>query len=114
MPKKIKGLAPSLREKKRYLRFEILTLDNQKLFLTKPMNEVIKKLREILGVFDSADAGIVPIKYEAKLNQAIIRVSTRSLDKIKAAFLFITTLGTQEVIIKSLKVSGNINKVMEE
>jgi RNase P/RNase MRP subunit POP5 len=114
MPGKIKGLAPSLREKKRYLRFEIVSLDSSKLYVSRPMNEVIKKIREILGVFDSANAGIIPVKYYSNLNQAVIRVSTSSLDKIRASFLFIKELGTQRVIIRSVKVSGAVRKVMEE
>lgn len=114
MPGKIKRLAPSLREKKRYLRFKILPLESEKLYVSRPMNEVIKKIKEILGVFDSADAGIIPIKYYVELNEAVIRVSTSSLDKIRSAFLFIKELGTQTVIIKSVKVSGAVGKVMEE
>lgn len=114
MPKKIKGLAPSLREKKRYLKFEIITVDGQKLDSPRPMSEVISKLREILGVFDFAKAGVMPIKYISHKNTAIIRVATNSLDKIRAAFLFIDTIGTKEVILRSLQVSGAVNKVEEE
>ncbi len=114
MPKKIKGLAPSLREKKRYLKIKIHVVDSTKLFVSKPMSLVISKLKEILGVFDSAQAGIVPVKHFFKSNTQVIRVSAKSVDKVKAALLFITEIGTQKVILQSLKVSGQVNKVMEE
>ena len=114
MPKKIKGLAPSLREKKRYLKIKIHVVDQTKLYVSKPMSQVISKIKQVLGLFDSANAGIVPVKHDFKTNTQIIRVSAKALDKVRSALLFIGELGTQKVVLQTLKVSGQINKVMEE
>ena len=114
MPKKIKGLAPSLREKKRYIKLEIIPVFEDKIYSPRPMTEVIKILKNKLGLFDAAKAGIVPVKYFSKSKKMILRVATNSLDKIRAILLFIDSIGTQQVIIRSIQVSGAVNKVMEE
>ena len=111
MQKKIKGLMPSLKEKKRYLAIKINTFDDQKIYSTRPMNELLEKMRSVLGVFDSAEAGLMPVNFDSTTNIAIIRSSNKMIDKVKASLIFINELGTQQVILSTIKVSGMINKV---
>lgn len=111
MQKKIKGLMPSLKEKKRYLAIKINTMDDNKLYSTRPTNELIQKMKDVLGVFDSAEAGIMPVSFDSSKNIAIIRASNRMIDKVKASLIFINELGTQQVILSTIKVSGMVNKV---
>jgi len=111
MQKKIKGLMPSLKEKKRYLAIKINTFDDQKIYSTRPMNELLEKMRSVLGVFDSAEAGLMPVNFDSTKNIAIIRSSNKMIDKVKASLIFINELGTQQVILSTIKVSGMINKV---
>jgi ribonuclease P/MRP protein subunit POP5 len=108
---KIKSLMPSLKERKRYLAVKIEAVDGA---LTRnPMEELTTKLRNTLGVFNAAEAGIMPVDYDLKNKVAIIRVSESMLDRIRASLLFISELGTQRVILRSLRVSGMVNKVKE-
>ena len=102
----MKSLLPSLKEKKRYLVFEIIS--ENKITVSRPMNEIIKQVNKILGIFDSAEAGIMPVTY--KNNKAMIKVSNQSVDKVKASLLFINEMGTQDIIIKSVGLSGILNK----
>ncbi len=111
MQKKIKGLMPSLKEKKRYLAIKINLLNEEKLTSQRPMNELIQKIKNILGIFDSASAGLMPVDFDSKKNIAIIKSSNKMLDKVKASLIFINELGTQQVILQTIKVSGMINKV---
>ncbi len=99
---------PSLKERKRYLTVQIETIDSA--LLRNPMEELTTKIRGVLGVFNAAEAGIMPVDYDSKNKVAIIRVSASMLDRTRASLLFISELGTQKVILKSLKASGMVNR----
>ncbi len=109
MPKKLKGLMPSLKEKKRYLRIKIHSKSVLK--QKNPMNEIIQELKSLLGIFDSASAGLVPVKTDYKNSEVIIRTSAKSLDRVRSALLFIRRIGTDEVILQNIKTSGTIKAV---
>lgn len=102
---KMKSLLPSLKEKKRYLAFEIISIDKVP---SNALNLVTKKLNNILGIIDSSNAGLIPV--EQKENKAIIRINNKYVDKIKSAMLFINEINNKPVILKSIKVSGILNK----
>ncbi len=108
MPQKLKRLNPSLREKKRYLEFEVISEGK----VRNRLQEVVSKINEILGFYDSAEAGVMPVKYEG--GKGIIRTSAKMLDKVRASFLFIKELGTEEVIIRSCKTYGTLKKAKGE
>lgn len=109
MQKKIKSLLPSLKEKKRYIAIKVEPMQGS---LTRnPTEEIIHKIKNILGVFDSADAGLMYLDYDQKKNISFIKCSASSLDKVRASLLFIDEIGMQKVILKSLKVSGMVDGV---
>ncbi|MGV8168595.1 MAG: Rpp14/Pop5 family protein [Candidatus Nanoarchaeia archaeon] len=112
MQKKIKSLLPSLKERKRYLAIKIEPLGGQ--INRNPTEELIQKIRNILGVFDSAEAGLMYLDYDQKNNVSYIRCSVSSLEKVRASLLFINEIGTQQVILKSLKVSGMVDRVKSQ
>jgi ribonuclease P/MRP protein subunit POP5 len=109
MQKKIKSLLPSLKERKRYLAIKIEPI--QGAIIRNPTEEIVQKIKNLLGVFDSAEAGLMYLDYDNKNNISFIRCSASSLDKVRASLLFIDEIGTQKVILKSLKVSGMVDKV---
>ena len=109
--RRIKGLMPSLKEKKRYMNIEIIQLDENK-FIGRPLNELTTKINKNLGIYDAAGAGIIPI--DLKENHALIRVSAKYLDRVKSTLLLINELGTKKIILKTKKVSGSINKARQE
>ena len=110
--RRIKGLMPSLKEKKRYMNIEVISLDGNGIFVGRPLQELIQKLNQSLGVFDAAGAGLIPIDF--KENKALVRVSAKYLDRVKASLLFIIELGSNKVILKTKKVSGSVNKARLE
>ena len=99
---------PSLKEKKRYVIFEVVPIDKK--LNGKPLYEVTNHIRESLGKFDSFEAGIMPIDYNSKANKGILRVNHKFVDKVKASLLFLSKIGNESVIVKSIGVSGLINK----
>lgn len=103
---KQKALLPSLKEKKRYLAFEVISESN---IVFKDIKEaIISSFKELFGLEGLAKAGIQFIDY--RNNKGIIRVSTKSLDNLKAAFCFLRKVNKDDVILKSLGVSGILKK----
>jgi len=109
MQKKIKSLLPSLKERKRYLAIKIEPVNG--VIQKNPTEEIIRKIKNILGVFHSAEAGLMYLDYDQKNNISFVRCSASMLDKVRASLLFIDEIGTNKVILKSLKSSGMVDKV---
>ena len=106
--RRIKGLMPSLKEKKRYMRIEVIPLDKGCVFTGRPLQELVSKINGVLGFFDAAGTGILPVDF--KNGEALIRVSAKYLDRVRASLLFINELASCNVILKTIKVSGSVNK----
>ena len=106
MKGKQKPLLPSLREKKRYLVFET-TIENSLSY--KELKEaIISAFKELFGIDGLAKAGLNFIEY--KNNKGIIRTTTKSLDKLKTSLLFVRKINKQDVILRSIGVSGILKK----
>ena len=108
----IKALKPSHREKKRYLVYEISGLDKESMFSVQ--TAIVKKLNEMLGIYDSATAGIQPLKYNQEKRRGLIRVNNKMVDKVKGCFALLTKINDQESQIKSVGVSGSMKKAKEK
>ncbi|MGV8162659.1 MAG: Rpp14/Pop5 family protein [Candidatus Nanoarchaeia archaeon] len=109
MQKKIKSLLPSLKERKRYVAIKIEPLNGT--INRNPTEDLIQKIRAVLGIFDSSEAGIMYLDYDSKNYVSFIRCSASSLNKVRASLLFINELGTQQVILRSLKSSGMVDRI---
>lgn len=107
---KTKPLLPSLREKKRYLAFEIIS--RHRLAKNTVMTSLRQNILQMLGIFESAQAGLMflPDKYDSTKQRGILRVNHNYLDRVKASFCFIKSIDNKAVIIRSLGASGMINK----
>ena len=102
---KIKPLLPSLREKKRYVAFEVLS---EKPLSFKQASEVIMdSALKYAGLKGLADMGLIIIKEKYRKNKGIIRVSSRCVNALKASFC----LAKEPIILRSLGVSGVLQKM---
>ncbi|MBI2148458.1 hypothetical protein HYU23_02165 [Candidatus Woesearchaeota archaeon] len=103
---KQKVLLPSLREKKRYLVYEVLS---ESKFSFKELKEVIIAVfRDLFGLHGLSIAGLEFIEY--KENKGIVRVSTKGLDMLRASFCFVRKINKDDVVLRSLGVSGMLKK----
>lgn len=109
---KIKAILPSLREKKRYLAFEILSKGKIKAF-SNVSQAVWNGMLSFNGQVGTAQAGILvlPDKYNLETQRGIIRVNHKNLNNLKAALTLVKEIEEQPVVLKSIKASGMINKV---
>jgi ribonuclease P/MRP protein subunit POP5 len=104
----LKALKPSKREKKRYIVYQI-TAEKKKNF----SNSLVLELKNNLGVFGSAKAGILPIFFDDKTLVGIIKVNHKMVDEVRALFVLISELDKINVCIQTLGVSGILKKAKE-
>ena len=104
------GLLPSLRQKKRYAVFELLA--EQKFSFPIIKNEVQNALQRFLGYEGMAKASpiILAERFNEQKQRFTMKVSNTSVDQVKAALLFITSIQNTPIIIRSLITSGTLKK----
>lgn len=102
----MKPLLPTLKERKRYVVYELLS--------DQPVRggekAVLAHLHRVLGLFDSAAAGIIPVAYDEKHQYGTLRVAHTSVEKVKAALILMTEVGGVPVIPRVRGVSGILKK----
>ena len=101
-------LLPSLKQKKRYIVFEIVS--KQSFSALEVKTEVEKALLLFLGQLGVAKASPLFLKEKYKNNRFIVKVNNSYVDECKAALLLIKKIKDTPVMIKSLITSGTIKK----
>ena len=103
---KQKLLKPSLREKKRYLVYNIISENNINYKGIK--EEIINKFKEHFGNFELSKANLKFLEFNN--NTGIIKINNKYLDHLRASFCFVRKINKEDVIVRSLGVSGMIKK----
>ncbi len=101
---KIKPILPSLREKKRYLGFELMQKGAKSDFKAVSA-EIMRNASKLIGDLSLANAQIhiFPEKFNGKTG--IIKVNNKYLDHLKAS------MALSSIQIRSVAVSGMLNKI---
>ena len=108
---KLKPVLPSLREKKRYLVFEVIS--KEKISDSGLVSEAIQDCSlGFLGQLGAAKAGIMVLgnKWNPSLQRGIIKVNHKNVDALKASLVFANKIGNNEAIFRSIGVSGILRK----
>ncbi len=108
---KLKPILPSLREKKRYLVFEVIS--RQKINDANAVAHAVYSCsQKFLGQLGAAKAGIMVLnnKWNANMQRGIVKAGHRHVDALKASLTFIDKVDNQDAIFKSLGVSGILKK----
>lgn len=109
---KTRPLLPSLREKKRYLAYEVIS--KQKYNGAIEINKLIlDAAKEFLGNMGMARAGIIPLndKWSNKKQRGVLRVNNKHVNNLKASLIFVKD---KEIIIKSVGASGILKKTQQK
>lgn len=101
----MKPLSPTLKEKKRYIMYSV---EAQKAIRAQA---IITELQKILGVFESAKAGMQSIKFSQ--NKGVLRVSLHSLPKVRAAITLLQKVQDIPCRVRIQKTTGILNKTDE-
>lgn len=99
---------PSLREKKRYLAFEVVA--KRALNLEDVRKAVYASLLQFLGEFGFARAGVMMLEIW-KDNKGVVKVNHKHVDSVKAGLTLISNVGNEPVVVRTLGVSGILKKV---
>lgn len=101
------NLLPTLREKKRYLVYEVISESAVK---QQDAEANIKiAFHEFLGDLGMAKAGIMFLKDWEK-NKGIIKMGHKEVDNVKAALTLVKEINGNKAIVKSLGLSGILEK----
>lgn len=107
-------LSSSLKEKKRYILFQIVA---DKKFLSSEVKLAVEEfLLSFLGQLGVARAA--PIFIEEKFNQEfqtfVLKMGHKYVDEVKAALALGKSIKNTPIIIKSVTVSGILKKVVRK
>ncbi|OVE74560.1 hypothetical protein BVX95_01900 [archaeon D22] len=114
MSEKLRPLLPTLKEKKRYLAFEVVSEQN---FSEYDINNAILSAKDsFLGIYLSAKAGvqIIKQKFDKKTQSGVIRVNRKYTDHMKTALGLIKEIKNHDAIIRTINVSGVLRKAKVE
>ena len=110
----MKHLLPSLREKKRYVVFEVIS---EQKFESGPIQQTIEKnYLRLFGEIGLSKAGLLFLheQYNASTQRGIIRVTHKTVDNLRAAFAITKNISGKETIIRSIISSGILNKAAKQ
>lgn len=107
----MKPLLPSLREKKRYVVFEVIAKEDT---INFPEKEIKQAFLQLFGEVGLGEAGLIFLHNKYKNNKGIVKVNYKNVDKLKASFCMITKINNQKATIKSVGVSGTLKKAQEK
>ena len=108
---KLKPVLPTLREKKRYLVFEVIS-KGKITSLEQVSGAVHSSIFGLVGDFGAAKAGVMMLanKWNQQTQRGIIKVNHKQVDALKASLVFINSIENRDVIVRSLGVSGILRK----
>lgn len=111
---KLKPVLPSLREKKRYLAFEVVSKEKIN-SIDSVSDAILNKSHQFIGNLGMAKAGMMVLsnKWNSGTQRGIIKVSHKHVDAVKASLLFAGKVDGKDVIFRSIGVSGILNKLVK-
>ncbi len=108
-------ILPTLKEKRRYVLFEVIAEDKVKFSAGEAMEAVADAYRLLFGVVGLAKAGMlmIPEKWSYEKQRGIFRVSHTGADNLKAALASVRAIKGKNVILRSLTTSGTVRKAAQ-
>ncbi|MBI2662790.1 ribonuclease P [Candidatus Woesearchaeota archaeon] len=101
-------LPPSLKQKKRYIVFEIIAKDK---FTPLEINQAINEaLHDFLGQLGLAKSSPHLLKEKIIHHKFILKINHNWVDQAKTAVILIKKIKNTPIIIKSITTSGTLKK----
>ncbi|MBW2987993.1 ribonuclease P protein component 2 [Candidatus Woesearchaeota archaeon] len=108
----MKPLLPTLKEKKRYIGFEVSS--DQPLSKQEIVAALNQGFRSYLGELGLAKAGVFVLRETITTKVGIVRVSTKYVNDVKAAMVLINKIGSKDVMFRTIVVSGTVKKTKQK
>jgi|SRR3989344_2591664 len=111
----IKPILPSLREKKRYVAFEVIS-ESKKFSFSDVSKALWGSIISFFGELEFAKAGVILIAntYNPEKMKGLIRVNNKYANHLKASLALVSNVNEQQVIVRALGVSGVVNKALKK
>lgn len=109
---KIKPMLPSLKEKKRYLSFEIVSKNN--FSAEQAAKAVSESTLQLMGTLECGKAGILFLKDKYQNNAGVVKSGHRYVDKVRTALALIKDIDSKEVVFRTRIVSGTLKKAISK
>ncbi len=106
--KSLNPIPLSLRDKKRYLVFELIS--DQKLAQNSVAFQLKNTLMKLFGELGLSKMNYQFIGFNEKTNKGILKCRHTAVEDLKAGFLMIKEVNGVSVIPKTLKTSGTVKK----
>lgn len=103
----IKPILPSLREKKRYIVYEIES--ERKMRFEDVKNSINSNVLGFLGELGYSKSGLM-IMDMFKNNKGVLKTNNKEVDNIKTSLALIEKINNEKVMFKSVLVTGVLNK----
>ena len=105
----MKRLISSLREKKRYVAFEVDSdygLDKENI-----IRAVDASCRNFLGEYGYGKAGVMVVNDTVNGKKGVVRVNSKYVDLVKVSLMMIKEIDNNRVVFRNVKTSGMLGKV---
>ncbi len=110
---KLKSLLPTLKEKKRYLAFEIISKSEIKAF-SEVSKAIWTSTLSFAGTNGVAKMGIWVFPEKFNEQKGIIRVNHKYMEELKASLALIKEIEQQPAIVRSTGASGILAKAEQK
>jgi len=102
-------LSPTLRERRRYMAFQVLCKEN--IPPTDIARAIWHSILNLLGELGTAQAEVWLVKnvYDEKSKMGLIRCGHTSVEHVRAALALVNRIGDAPVTIKVVGISGTIS-----
>ena len=104
----MKPILPTLKEKKRYLVFEIISED--KISKDVAQKTIMSECLKFLGELGISRSGLMIVNDQWSKNKGIIKTNNKYLDEVKLALSLIKKMDNKKIIVNIVGVSGILKK----
>lgn len=110
---KLKPLLPTLKEKKRYVAFEVITTGTLNASLA--FDALYASAHSFVGTRGLAQLGLQFFKeyYNPTTKRGVVRVTHTGLDLLRASMALVTTIDGKPALMRSLGASGILTKTVQ-
>lgn len=113
MAQKLKALRPSLREKKRYMVFQVIS--GRPVTAQEASDAIMGACRQFLGELGMSRAGIIMLhdKWQQASQRGMMRISHKEVQNVRAALMLVRSIGSREAVITTKGMSGILRKAVQ-
>ncbi len=109
MPKQI---LPSLRERNRYMAFEIIS--DSDIERGDVVKAVWNSVLQFLGELGASRTSLWVMEWDDKKKKGILKVNHKSVDEVRSALALVKEINRERVILHILGVSGTVKRTREK